>query len=62
MDQWISTLEDILKSLISPLEWIMLIAVVGGGLFLTIQSKGRPFLKIKTAFRLLFTKEEGKGI
>ena len=40
----------ILKNLISPLEWIMLFAVVGGGFFLIFQSKGYPFLKIKNAF------------
>ena len=43
MNQWLSTFEEILKTLISPLEWIMLFAIVGGGLFLTFQSKGYPF-------------------
>ena len=62
MNQWLSTFEEILKTLISPLEWIMLFAIVGGGLFLTFQSKGYPFLKIKTAFGLLLTKEKNQGI
>ena len=62
MDQWIVTLEGILKNLISPLEWIMLFAVVGGGFFLIFQSKGYPFLKIKNAFGLLLSKEENHGI
>ena len=53
MNQWLSTFEEILKTLISPLEWIMLFAIVGGGLFLTFQSKGYPFLKIKTALNHL---------
>jgi len=61
MNQWLSTFEEILKTLISPLEWIMLFAIVGGGLFLTFQSKGYPFLKIKTAFGLLLTKKKTKG-
>lgn len=62
MNQWISSFETILKILISPLEWIMLFAVMGGGLFLLFHSKGYPFLKIKTAFQLLFSKEENHGI
>ena len=62
MDQWIVTLEGILKNLISPLEWIMLFAVVGGGFFLIFQSKGYPFLKITNAFGLLLSKEENHGI
>ncbi|MDG2503565.1 MAG: amino acid carrier protein [Flavobacteriaceae bacterium] len=62
MNQWISSFETILKILISPLEWIMLFAVIGGGLFLLFHSKGYPFLKIKTAFQLLFSKEENNGI
>ena len=53
MDLWISTLESILQNLIRPLEWVMLFAVIGGGLYLCFHSKGYPLLKIKTAFGLL---------
>ncbi|MGI9540476.1 MAG: alanine/glycine:cation symporter family protein [Flavobacteriaceae bacterium] len=62
MNHWISSFETLLKNLISPLEWIMLLAVIGGGLFLLFHSKGYPFLKIKTAFQLLFSKEKNHGI
>ena len=62
MAEWISDLESLLQNLIKPLEWIMLFAVIGGGLFLLFHSKGYPFLKIKTAFQLLFSKEENHGI
>lgn len=62
MDLWISTLETILQNLIRPLEWIMLFAVIGGGLYLCFHSKGYPLLKIKTAFGLLLSKEKNKGI
>ena len=62
MNDQISSLERILQSLISQLEWIMLFAVIGGGLFLCFQSKGYPLLKIKRAFQLLFSKEQNKGI
>ena len=40
----------------------MLILVIGGGLFLTIYSRGYPLLKIKRAFELLFTKDDNIGI
>ena len=62
MDLWISTLETILQNLIRPLEWIMLFAVIGGGLYLCFHSKGYPLFKIKTAFDLLLSKEKNKGI
>lgn len=62
MDNWIAFLELGLQRLISPLEWVMLFSVVGGGLYLTFHSKGVPLFKIKTAFKLLFSKEQNKGI
>ena len=62
MDLWISTLETILQNLIRPLEWIMLFAVIGGGLYLCFHSKGYPLFKIKTAFGLLLSKEKNNGI
>ena len=60
MDLWISTFESILQNLIRPLEWVMLFAVIGGGLYLCFHSKGYPLLKIKTAFGLLLSKEKNK--
>jgi Na+/alanine symporter len=60
MKNWIASLEGLLKILISPLEWIMLLAVIGGGLFLVIHSRGYPLLKIKTAFKLLFSKKKAR--
>jgi len=62
MDNWIPFLEKGLKLFISPLEWVMLVAVVGGGLYLSFHSRGVPLLKVKTAFKLLFSKEQNKGI
>ena len=55
-------IQKILEFIIVPLEWIMLILVIGGGLFLTIYSRGYPLLKIKRAFELLFTKDDNIGI
>jgi len=62
MIEWISDLESLLQDLIKPLEWIMLFAIVGGGLYLCFQSRGYPLLKIKKAFELLFSRDESKGI
>ena len=62
MTDMISSLEILLQNLISQLEWIMLFAIIGGGIYLFFDSKGYPLLKIKTAFKLLFLQEERKGI
>ena len=62
MAEWISHLELLLQNLIKPLEWIMIFAVIGGGLYLSFHSRGYPLLKIKKAFKLLFSKEQNKGI
>ena len=60
MSHWIFTLENLFKLIIRPLEWVMLVAVIGGGVFLLVHSKGIPLLKLKPAFRLLFLKEKDK--
>ena len=62
MAEWITHLELLLQNLIKPLEWIMIFAVIGGGLYLSFHSRGYPLLKIKKAFKLLFSKEQNKGI
>ena len=60
MDDFISLLEDLLQTLIQPLEWVMLVLIIGGGLYLLIHSKGYPLTRIKTAFKLLFSKEDNQ--
>ena len=62
MSDLITYLETTIQALISPLEWIMLFTVIGGGIFLIIHSRGIPFLKIQRAFGLLFHKEKSLGI
>ena len=62
MNNFIPRLTEWITFLISPLEWLMLFMVLGGGVFLMIQSKGRPFLFLPKALRLLFKKEDQKGI
>ena len=62
MSDLISSTEALLKAIISPLEWVMLFAVVGGGLYLMLHSRGIPLLKLRPAFKLLFLKEKTQGI
>ena len=57
--EYFSTL---LNRLIGSLEWVMLILILGGGLFLFIQSKGFALFHVKKGFSLLFQKEDEKGI
>ena len=62
MNDFITIIENILNQLISSLEWFMLIAVLGGGIYLCIVSKLYPLTKIKFAFNLLLSKNKNKGI
>jgi len=62
MSDLINSIETLLKAIISPLEWVMLFAVVGGGLYLMFHSRGIPLLKLRPAFKLLFLKEKTQGI
>jgi len=55
-------LENFLGALIAPLEWVMLLAVVGGGIYLFVQSRGYPLTRLKTACKLLLSREKRKGI
>jgi len=60
--KFLEQFQIILDNLIGPLEWIMLFLVIGGGVYLTIYSRGYPILKIKDSFRLLFSKDDNVGI
>jgi len=63
MVEIISSIENYLSSILYPLNWIMFILIIGGGLYLTIQSRGKPLLKINKAFKLLLSKDQSqKGI
>lgn len=44
---------DFLNSLISVFEWVMLLFVIGGGVFLFVYSQAKPLLFINKAFNLL---------
>ena len=63
MVEIISSIENYLSSILYPLNWIMFILIIGGGLYLTIQSRAKPLLKINKAFKLLLSKDQSqKGI
>ena len=53
---------QLLTTLIGSLEWVMLTLIMGGGVYLFIQSKGFALQHLPTSWRLLFTKENEKGI
>jgi len=52
----------IITRLIAPLEWVMLILIIGGGLFLLFDSKGYSLKRIRKGFSLLLKKNSDKGI
>ena len=51
-----------IQTLIGYLEWIMLVLVLGGGFFLLLQSKAFPLRHLRTSGKLLFLKNDQKGI
>ena len=53
---------SLLQSLIGSLEWVMLTLILGGGFFLLLQSRGYALFNLKHGWKLLFQKENDKGI
>jgi AGCS family alanine or glycine:cation symporter len=60
MEHLLSALEQGIAQLIAPLEWVMLLLIIGGGLYLVVQSKAQPLGKLKSAFSLLLSKEKAQ--
>ena len=60
MEHLLSALEQGIAQLIAPLEWVMLLLIIGGGLYLVVQSKAQPLGKLKSAFLLLLSKEKAQ--
>ncbi|MEL0300423.1 MAG: amino acid carrier protein [Flavobacteriaceae bacterium] len=52
----------VLNELIGSLEWVMLTLILGGGIYLLLQSKAYALWHIKEGGQLLFQKENDKGI
>ena len=55
-------LASIINQLIQSLEWVMFTLIVGGGLFLLVQSRGYALQHMGSGWCLLFQKENTQGI
>ena len=50
------TIENYINQIIVPLNWLMLVLIIGGGIYLTFISRANPLIKINQGFRLLLKK------
>ena len=50
-------IENYINQIIVPLNWLMLILIIGGGIYLTLISKANPLMKIRQGFKLLLKKD-----
>ena len=50
-------IETIINQIISPLNWIMLFLIIGGGIYLTIISRAKPLIRIVSGFKLMLRKD-----
>ena len=57
MVDFFSTIETIISQIISPLNWIMLLLIIGGGIYLTVISKANPLMRIVSGFKLMIRKD-----
>ena len=51
------TIENYINQIIVPLNWLMLVLIIGGGIYLTFISRANPLIKINQGFRLLLKKD-----
>jgi len=52
-----NSIEAIINQIISPLNWIMLFLIIGGGIYLTIISRAKPLIRIVSGFKLMLRKD-----
>ena len=52
-----NSIEAIINQIISPLNWVMLFLIIGGGIYLTIISKANPLMRIVSGFKLMLRKD-----
>ena len=52
-----NSIESIINQIISPLNWVMLFLIIGGGIYLTIISKANPLMRIVSGFKLMLRKD-----
>lgn len=53
----LNSLEAIINQIISPLNWVMLFLIIGGGIYLTVISKANPLIRIISGFKLMLRKD-----
>jgi len=53
-------IEDYINQVIVPLNWLMLVLIIGGGIYLTFISRASPLIKINHGFKLLLKNENSK--
>jgi len=51
------SIENFISLIIVPLNWIMLLLIIGGGIYLTVISRAKPLMKISLGFNLLLKKD-----
>jgi AGCS family alanine or glycine:cation symporter len=52
-----NSIESIINQIISPLNWVMLFLIIGGGIYLIIISKANPLMRIVSGFKLMLRKD-----
>ena len=52
-----NSIESIINQIISPLNWVMLFLIIGGGIYLTIISRANPLMRIVSGFKLMLRKD-----
>jgi AGCS family alanine or glycine:cation symporter len=58
MTDLFNSIELAINNIITPLNWIMLFLIIGGGIYLLIISKGSQLYRIKSGFNLMFKKDQ----
>ena len=58
MSDLFNSIELAINNLITPLNWIMLFLIIGGGIYLLFISKGSQLFRIKSGFNLMLKKDQ----
>ena len=52
-----NVIESTINQIITPLNWVMLFLIIGGGIYLTIISKANPLMRMVSGFKLMLRKD-----
>jgi len=58
MTDLFNSIELAINNIITPLNWIMLFLIIGGGIYLLFISKGSQLFRIKSGFNLMLKKDQ----